>query len=207
MPIVDQVFVDTTDAAVVIFGSPGSTISSNSITSQSLTQMGGILLVDYGPFEGAYTDTIVSHNTLDALGALMRVAIGVGPPVWSDDLDTTLRDGTVSNNILRGYWMGYGIVVASVTNFTVLDNLSKARHSGVMGERCPSEPEENAPPQAFLYNSTSALGVYQPDFVNGAVQYGQYRLNHEGERTRNQIDKLCLLPQPFVSTQSPSQAM
>ncbi|CDZ98010.1 Pectin lyase fold/virulence factor [Phaffia rhodozyma] len=167
----NNVFTDTSDAAVVIFGSPGSTISHNTVLAKSSTQMGGILMVDYGPWEGAYTSTVVSHNTINALGSLIRVAIGVGTPVWSDDFDTTFRDGTVIDNVIKGYWMGYGIVVAGVSNFTVMDNLSTARHSGLRGSKCPTEPVENSPPVPFVYNTTSASGEFQEDFVNGAIQY------------------------------------
>lgn len=130
-------------------------------------------MVDYGPFEGSYTDTVVSHNIIDALGGLIRVGIGIGPPVWSDDLETVLADGRVTDNVLRGYWMGYGVVVAGVRNFTVVDNVSTARHSGLRGARCPTEPDENSPPMAFLYNATSADGEFQADFVDGSVQYGE----------------------------------
>jgi len=168
-----QTFTDTSDAAVVIYGSPGSSISYNKVVARSRSQMGGILLVDYGPFEGSYLSTIVSHNIIDALGGLIRVGIGIGPPVWSDDLETVLTDGTVSDNVLRGYWMGYGVAAAGVKNFTVVDNVSTARHSGLRGGRCPTEPVENSPPMAFLYNATSSEGVFQADFVDGAVQYGK----------------------------------
>lgn len=167
-----QSFTDTSDAAVVIYGSPGSDISHNKVVARTRSQMGGILMVDYGPWEGSYVDTVVSHNVIDALGGLIRVGIGIGSPVWSDDLDTTLRDGRVTDNILRGYWMGYGIVAAGVKNFTVTDNLSTARHSGLRGARCPTEPVENSPPMAFLFNATSTQGDIQQDFVDGAVQYG-----------------------------------
>jgi hypothetical protein len=139
--------------------------------------MGGILMVDVGPWEGSYLDTVVSHNVIDALGGLIRIGIGIGPPVWSDDLETTLQDGRVTDNILRGYWMGYGIVAAGVKNFTVTDNLSTARHSGLRGSRCPTEPFENSPPMAFLYNATSTQGDIQQDFVDGSVQYGKSALS------------------------------
>lgn len=129
-------------------------------------------MVDYGPWEGSYLSTSVAHNTIDALGGLIRVAIGVGPPVWSDDNETILRDGEVRENIMRGYWMGYGIVAAGVRNFTIVDNVSTARHSGSMGERCPEEPGANAPPSAFLYSASSARGEFQKEFVDGSISYG-----------------------------------
>lgn len=167
-----QTFVDTTDAAVVIYGSPGSTVSHNKVTARSMSQMGGILMVDYGPFGGSYLGTKVAHNTIDALGGLIRVAIGVGPPVWSDDFETVLTDGDVRDNIMRGYWMGYGIAAAGVKGFTIVDNVSTARHSGTLGDRCPLEPVENSPPAPFLFSAASVQGEFQKEFVDGAIQYG-----------------------------------
>jgi hypothetical protein len=173
-----NVFTDTTNSAIAIFGSPFSTISHNKITSRSLPQMGGILLIDPSPFPESYTSTVVSHNTIDALAFPIRVAIGIGPPVWSDDTETIIHSGIVRENVLRGYWMGYGVVVSGAKNFTVVENVSTARHSGLRGERCPGGLEgekENSPPMAFLKDGETAEGEFQLDFVNGQIQYGASR--------------------------------
>jgi hypothetical protein len=202
-----QTFVDTTDAAVVIYGSPGSTVSHNRVTARSMSQMGGILMVDYGPFGGSYLGTKVTDNTIDALGGLIRVAIGVGTPVWSDDFETVLTDGEVRDNILRGYWMGYGIVVAGVKGFTIVDNVSTARHSGTRGDRCPEEPTENAPPTAFLLGKASSQGEFQKEFVDGAIQYGACSPACDSAKAAHQRADSADLPPANQSSASTQRAM
>lgn len=182
---ISQSFVDTTNSAISIFGSPSSTITHNKITSRSLGQMGGILLVDPSPFPESYTSTVVEKNTIDALGAIIRVAIGIGAPVWSDDTETIIHSGTVRDNVLKGYWMGYGIVASGVSNFTVVENMSTARHSGLRGDRCPGSLEgekENSPPMAFLKDGNTADGEFQRDFVDGSIQYGALEMVQLGKR-------------------------
>jgi hypothetical protein len=71
-----------TDGGIVVFGAPGSRITNNTIwvgnVSTSLpvnflqtlrfvlkqTLLGGINMVDYDPFQGDYTDTVVQNNTI-----------------------------------------------------------------------------------------------------------------------------------------------
>jgi hypothetical protein len=57
---VEESFVDTTDAAIVIYGSPGSLVSSNYILSSTRSQMAGILMADLEPFDGDYTNTLAA---------------------------------------------------------------------------------------------------------------------------------------------------
>jgi hypothetical protein len=131
-------------------------------------------MVDYEPWDGDYTDTHVHHNTIAGLGSYLKVGINVGPATWSDDTDSIVHSGKVTHNTITGDAMGYGIVVASAKGFTVMDNKSTAKYSGVMGERCPRAPP-NGEPTAFLINQGSAEGIFQNDFVNGEVQHGPYR--------------------------------
>ncbi|KAJ9094059.1 hypothetical protein QFC21_006160 [Naganishia friedmannii] len=185
-------FVDTTDAAIVIYGSPGSLISSNHILSSTHSQMAGILMADIEPFDGDYTNTRVINNTLEAdENALMRVAIGLGAAVLSDDMDTVIRGGIVKGNKIKGIGMGYGIAASGLSNFTVLDNESTARHGGKRGARClvPVELGEegydslteaeqehgvirNPLPTAFLKNEHYIDGgEWQEDFIQGDFSY------------------------------------
>lgn len=128
-------------------------------------------MVDYEPWDGDYTRVHVHHNDIAALGSYLKVAINVGPATWSDDTESIVHSGKITENTMSGDHMGYGIVVASATNFIVLDNKSTARYSGVMGQRCPQAPP-NREPTAFLINRGSADGTYQKDFINGEVQHG-----------------------------------
>lgn len=75
-------------------------------------------MVDYGSdgIHSDYSQTTVVGNTIDAEGALIKIALGMGPSVWnwchhSGDRN---RDGTVKDNVLEGSEMGYGFVVDGV---------------------------------------------------------------------------------------------
>ena len=130
--------------------------------------------MDYEPWKGDYFGTTVHHNTIHALAGFLRVGIVVGPASWSDDTDTVVHSGSVTDNILEGPRFGYGIVVSSADHFTVLRNVvqSNAEFSGVPSVNCPTAPA-NGPPAAFLINRGSATGTFQSDFVNGEVQHSQ----------------------------------
>jgi len=137
--------------------------------------MSGINLVDYDPWKGDYFGTTVHHNTIHALAGFLRVGIVVGPASWSDDTETIVHSGSVTDNRLEGTRFGYGIVVSSADKFTVLRNTvaDDAVFSGAPGPSCPTAPE-NGPPAAFLLNRGSAKGTFQSEFVNGEVQHSQF---------------------------------
>ncbi len=149
-------------------------------------------MIDPSPFDANYTGVRVLNNTLEAdEGALMRVAIGLGAAIWSDDLETVLYGGTVTGNHIRGLGMGYGIAAAGVRDFVVTENESLARHSGQRGERCLVPVEESDPewdkltdeekevgvvrnpiPQAFVRNEHMIEGgEWQEDFVPADFAY------------------------------------
>jgi hypothetical protein len=154
--------------------------------------MSGILLSDYSPWEGNYTNTRVINNTIEAdEGTLIRVGIGLGTGVLSDDLETILFGGVITGNTFKGYGMGYGIAATGLRDFTVDDNESVARHGGWLGERCrvPLEEDEevakgmteeerergvvkNPRPVAFLRNEkTIQGGTWQDDFNDAEFFY------------------------------------
>lgn len=160
--------------------------------------MAGILMIDYTPFDGDYSNTVVHNNTIEAdESTLMRIAIGLGTPVWSDDDDTEMmiHGGKVTGNILRGLGMGYGIAASNVKDFVVLDNESTARHGGYRGKRCLvpvdstekgfdklSEDEKengvvkNPLPMAFVRNPKVIKGgEWQEDFVDGEFSYCKWQ--------------------------------
>ena len=92
--------------------------------------------------------------------------------MWSDNTISFVANGTVRNNTLIGEKFGYGFVVASAVNFTVVDNVAKGTFSGSFTSLCPTVPL-NGPPMAFLLNRGSSSGIFQKDFVNGEVQHGK----------------------------------
>jgi hypothetical protein len=210
--------VDTTDAAIVIYGSPGSLIASNHILSSTRSQMAGILMADLEPFDGDYTNTRVLNNTLEAEeNALMRVAIGLGAAVLSDDMDTVIRGGVVKGNKIKGIGMGYGIVASGLEDFTVTENESTARHGGKRGAKClvPVEPGEegynsltdaekehgvvkNPLPTAFLRNERYIFGgEWQEDFIQGDFSYSEFYLQAlyvDVSLTSTRIVVVCIDP-------------
>ncbi|KAG8991722.1 hypothetical protein FRB94_012283 [Tulasnella sp. JGI-2019a] len=164
---------DATDGAIVIFGSAGSRISNNTIYSRTLRVTGGINLVDFPPWDGDYTDTIVEDNLIEAIGSFISVGIAIGPATWTSDIDSIARGAIVRHNVLRGPNFGYGIVVSSVKNFTVMGNavdMGASRFSGTYATRCPKLPM-SAPPMPFLIHRGSSEGVFQDEFKNGEVLY------------------------------------
>ncbi|EIW73699.1 hypothetical protein TREMEDRAFT_24408 [Tremella mesenterica DSM 1558] len=167
-----NVVYDTTDGAIVLFGSAGTEVRYNEVFSRTRVVLGGINLVDYDPWEGDYSGVSVHHNDISALSRFLKVGIVIGPSSWSDDTDTTVHSASVTDNSFHGQNFGYGVVVSSVTGFTVLRNKKDddAQFDGVKGASCPKAPE-NGRPTAFLINRGSAKGTFQEDFVNGEVQH------------------------------------
>jgi hypothetical protein len=168
----DNTFVDNTDAAIVLYCSPGTLVRDNRITTRTLSAMAGILMVDSTPFDGDYTGTVIKANTLDAASKIMRVGIGIGPPVWSDDVDTVLKGGSVIANGLKGNFMGFGIAAAGLQGWTIKDNWDEARHVGMKSERC-FDDSTNPDPVAFLQNSLLIKDSdIQSSFVDQPFEYG-----------------------------------
>ncbi|OCF33473.1 hypothetical protein I316_04894 [Kwoniella heveanensis BCC8398] len=167
-----NIVYDTTDGAIVLFGSAGSEVRNNHIYSRTRVVLGGINLVDYDPWQGDYMLVSVHHNYLHAFGRYFTVGIVIGPSSWSDDTETTVNSGSVTDNYLEGDHFGYGVVVSSATSFTVLRNTvnENAKFRGVSGPGCPKAPQ-NGKPTAFLINRGSARGTFQEEFVNGEVQH------------------------------------
>ena len=169
----DNTFFDNTDAAVVVYCSPGSLIHANHITARSRSAMAGILLVDSTPFQGDYRRTTVKGNIIDAASRIIRVGIGLGAAVWSDDTETILRGGNVVANVLRGKYMGYGIAAAGLDGWTVKDNWDEAIHSGQRSARCFDESINPDPMGFLLYGNTIQNSEFQPGFVDQAFEYGE----------------------------------
>jgi parallel beta-helix repeat protein len=168
----NNLITDATDGGIVIFGAPGSLVSNNTIRAVSRTLLGGINMVDYGPFAGDYTNTTVTGNTIDAAGAQIKVAIAMGPRTWRCPSATWNAGpnfgGIVTNNLLTGAHMGYGLAADGVANWTVNGNVSTAVHSGIPTQGCDGRLPD--PPAAFQMHGEHATGSFQTDFQEAFVE-------------------------------------
>lgn len=171
----DNTIVDCTDAGIVVYCSPGTKVTANHISSVGLSAMGGILMVDPTPFDGDYSGVLIRDNILEATSKAMRVGIGIGLSILSDDIDTILRGGSVIHNELRGLFMGYGIAAAGLEGWKIEDNWTTARHQGKRSARC-FEDLVNPEPMPFLYHkATVEKSTFQEDFEDHDFAYGGMR--------------------------------
>lgn len=176
---------DPTDGGIVIFGAPGSLIQNNTIMVQNATCLGGINLVDYEPWLGNYTNTVVRDNMIyggfatdvqDAStepkgvnkeDAIIKIGIAVGPRTWFGDryLKNVSFSGMVLSNHLTGAF-GYAVAITSARNFTIQNNVLFGNTSfiGSRGPNCTTY-DTTPTPQPFVvgYNNTDGLTL-QSDF-------------------------------------------
>jgi hypothetical protein len=171
----DNTIVDATDGGIVIFGAPGSLVENNFIRADTRTMLGGINMVDYWPYAGNYTGTVVRGNVIDAAGAVIRIGLGMGLRVWvcfDSDIfgidNPTLYGATITGNLLRGAHMQYGFAVDGVRDWTVTGNLDEATHSGIPEVECRSRVA--SPPAGFQYHTARAQGVFQPNFIEADLE-------------------------------------
>ena len=123
-------------------------------------------MVDFGPTNGDYTDTVVTGNVIDAAGAVIRIGLGMGWRVWTcidPNEDVTLFGATVTGNILQGEHMQYGFAVDGVRDWTVTENLDFATHSGTPTVDCRGIVA--SPPAGFQIHSDRAAGTFQEEFT------------------------------------------
>ena len=170
----NNTITDATDGGIVIFGAPGSLVEGNVIRAESRTLLGGINMVDFGPYEGDYTGTKVYDNVIDAAGAVIRIGLGMGGRVWgctdpNQEPDWALLDGAVvTGNILRGEHMQYGFAADGVRDWTVMNNEDLATHSGTPTMDCRGIVP--SPPAGFQYHSARADGDFQQEFTEANVE-------------------------------------
>ena len=164
--VTQNVITDATDGGIVVFGAPGSVIKGNTIRAETRTLLGGINMVDYDPYAGNYTATVVRGNVIDASGAVIRIGLGMGQRVWGclspTSGESTLTGGTVTGNTLRGAHMQYGFAVDGVREWTVTGNVDEATHTGTPSFACGSLLA--SAPAGFLYDPARSNGTFQPEF-------------------------------------------
>lgn len=164
-----NVVTDASDSAIVIFGAPGTVVENNRIVTKKNTLLGGINLVDYGPFDGDYTGTIVRHNRIEARGGYIKVGIAAGPDVWGDHRARINRGAAISDNQLIGQHFGSGIAVQGVQDFTVVRNTASGHFEGRKAAGCHTITSE--PHAAFLIGRKFSTGRFQPDFREAELEY------------------------------------
>lgn len=170
----NNTITDVSGVGIVIFGAPGSLVEGNVIRAETRMLFGGINMVDFGPFEGDYTGTRVHANVIDAAGAPIRVALGMGYRVWfcvdpNDPTDYTIFGATVTENILRGERMQYGFAVDGVRDWTVTGNQDLSAHSGTPIAACNGQ--ETSPPAGFQIHGARAQGIFQAEFVEAFLEF------------------------------------
>jgi parallel beta-helix repeat protein len=170
----NNTIVDATDGGIVIFGAPGSLVEGNTIRAESRTLLGGINMVDFHPYQGDYTNTVVRHNLIDAAGAVIRVGMGMGHRVWvcldpeQGPADLTLFGAVVKGNTLQGDHMQYGYAVDGVRDWTVTWNLDLAVHLGAPTVDCRGVVA--SPPAGFQYHAARAEGTFQTQFAEANLE-------------------------------------
>ncbi|KAJ7055024.1 hypothetical protein C8F01DRAFT_1160746 [Mycena amicta] len=175
--------VGPTDGGIVLFGSPGTQVYDNTIWITNQTLLGGINLVDYEPWLGNYTDTVVRDNIImggfatsrdvdadekgsNTYDAIIKIGIAVGPKTWFGDRysPNVSYNGVVQNNRLSGAF-SYGIAVSSARNFQVQNNVLFGNTSfiGASGPNC-SATDIVPTPAPFVYDSSTSDCSLQSDF-------------------------------------------
>ena len=162
----NNVVTDATDGGIVIFGAPGSLIENNVVRAETRTLLGGINMVDHGPYNGSYAGTIVRNNTIDAAGAVIRVGLAMGPRVWQclppASAEDTVHGAIVTGNTLMGPNMEYGFAISGVKDWIVTGNVDQAEHHGSPSKDCAGRVA--SPPSGFLYSPHHSQGTFQPEF-------------------------------------------
>jgi hypothetical protein len=160
---------DASDGAIVLFGAPGTTVEDNTILERENVLLGGINLVDYGPYDGDYTGVLVRRNRIESRGGFIKIGIAVGNATWGGGYGQVNRGGTITGNTFVGPGMGYGIVVDGAADFTVTDNRIVGRLAGGSDQRCA--PGHAPSGEAFVRDPMHSTGTYQSDFVAGNGQW------------------------------------
>jgi len=174
-----------TDGGIVLFGAPGTLVENNTIFVENNTLLGGINMVDYNPWGGNYTNTIVQNNIIlggfstdsptsgETKGAnnedvIIKIGIAIGPRTWFGDQygQNVSANGTVLNNQLSGAF-GYGMAMTSANNFTVENNVLFGNYSfiGARGPNCSSTDTTPTPAAFVIQQDNVQQSTTQTDFT------------------------------------------
>ncbi|KAL7920719.1 hypothetical protein ACQKWADRAFT_153533 [Trichoderma austrokoningii] len=154
----------STDGGIVIFGSPGSTVTGNTITSSSqYLGFGAINLVD-DEYNGSYAGVTVTNNNIEG-DLLFNIGIGVGANVWSfNDPSALSGPVTITGNTISGH-VSFPIAVNGWTNgITVTGNTV----SGVTSPKSSfADASQCSQPIQSVFNSDADL-IYYPAGISGS---------------------------------------
>ncbi|KAJ7248467.1 hypothetical protein C8J57DRAFT_1189704 [Mycena rebaudengoi] len=172
-----------TDGGIVLFGAPGTQVYNNTIWVTNQTLLGGINMVDYEPWKGNFTDTVVWGNTImggfatsqesgdEKTGpnlddAIIKIGIAIGPRTWFGDRyrNNVSSSGTVVQNRLTGAF-SYAMAMSSAKDFTVKNNVMFGNYTfiGKSGPNC-STSDIVPTPAAFVYDNSTTESTLQEDF-------------------------------------------
>ncbi|KAF2095224.1 hypothetical protein NA57DRAFT_68186 [Rhizodiscina lignyota] len=155
----------STDGGIVIFGSPGTVVTENTIYgSEEYLGFGAINMVD-DEYSGSYSGVQVTKNTIIG-GKMFNLGIGIGAYIWSFNDPSflsgpaTIEDNTISGNVafpiaLNGWEDGITISGNDVSGVTT------PRSSFADASSCSTEIQN-------LFNDNDAL-VYYPAGVSGTA--------------------------------------
>ncbi len=171
--VTDNVITDVTDGGIIIFQAPGTLVANNTIRAVSRVMFYGIGMEDYGPFEGDFTGTVVTGNTIDARSALIRRGIAMGPNLGcipEEEMVLTSRGATVTDNRLIGDNMGYGFIVAGVEDWIVTGNVDDSTHLVPWKEQdCFGETADA--PGGFQYKAALSSGTFQDEYEDAVMAF------------------------------------
>ncbi|KAL0950113.1 hypothetical protein HGRIS_010110 [Hohenbuehelia grisea] len=180
----NNTIIDATDGGIVVFGSPGTVIEENVIRIDNQTLLGGINMVDYDPFSGDYTSTIVRNNLISGgfahdspddgaskgtnlEDAIIKIGLAIGPRTWFGEryAANVSHSGTVTGNRFTGAF-SYAIAVTSARNFTVQDNILIGNTSfiGKQGPNCSTTDTVPDPAPFVLDLNNTQESNLQSDF-------------------------------------------
>jgi hypothetical protein len=177
--VANNLVTDATDGGIVVFEAPGTLVDHNRVVARTRILMGGINMVDYKPYAGDYTGTLVRDNMIDAEGAMIKVGLAIGPAVWGNSKQIVFG-GWVSGNRIEGDHLGYGIAVNGVSRFTVIRNTVTGRFGGAQDFFGPGNHDPlpkcnprtpNPPPTAFLLAPATAQGSFSGGAITTAATF------------------------------------
>ncbi|KAG5351913.1 hypothetical protein C0989_004589 [Termitomyces sp. Mn162] len=155
-------------------------------------------MVDYDPFNGDFSGTVVTNNTIlggfatdteepgeklgnNFEGAIIKMGIAVGPRTWFGEKfgDNVSSSGVVTNNQFGGAFT-YAIAVSSAVNFTIEEN-TLIGNTSFIGARGPNCSDSDSPP-------TPAPFIVDPNNSD------QMNLQSNFQNIRDGDDLTCVLP-------------
>ena len=173
--VTDNTIVDATDGGIVIFQAPGSLVANNTIIAVDLIMFYGISMIDTGPYDGDFSGTRVTGNIIEARGSLIRHGIKMGPYVGcipSVEMTFTSRGAVVTENILKGDYMGYGFVASGVEDWIVTGNVDLSTHLPPTAEVPDCFDKVVDLPGGFQLRPGTSSGTFQDEFEEAVFAFG-----------------------------------